>query len=609
MILHPALETVDFGEQGYRPETLAYFEMPPKDNIFFGFDLHFLKNYEFCYMNTTNNYQDNFTRCLDEVSRSLCNLFLPVCNSTVRLLAENHALFCAMLFQPGSVFEGIPCDIIPPITDMIDPNCGGCFVIPSTGALRHIHFQDFNMYVYDHILPQFRNSTICFHHNTSITYIDASNNGDHGYPELLLALQTTTKGFNNLMVLNVSNNGITELFPNLTLNMPKITEMVLSNNQLTLAGQKETKNFRYAKFLSKLDLANNQISEVPQKILSLHKLQFLNLSHNLINGFQIVTSKNKLEMLDLSYNSITSFNTVTMDNLNKMARERQESENASLVIDLSMNSLVCTCATKTFVAWLQDCKEVNIEMRDFDNYYCLSTDNSRQKISGIDIEGLRWQCLGQNFYISLTVCTTLLACLIMSGLITFLYRKRWWMRYHYWLAKQMLRIYLNREALNKEFTYDVFVSYNEKDQEWVDEVLQPKLEVDHKLKLCLHHRDFELGANITEQIVTCIDESRKTLLLLSPNFLASTWCQFEMEIAQNKLISTGKDVLLLALLKPLQKVGISKTLKELMERKTYIQWTDNDEFGQKLFWGKLLDTVKEPQKQIFDMENDDAALV
>ena len=135
----------------------------------------------------------------------------------------------------------------------------------------------------------------------------------------------------------------------------------------------------------------------------------------------------------------------------------------------------------------------------------------------------------------------------------------------------------------------------------MDDELQPKLEDEHNLKLCLHHRDFMPGELITEQIVCSIEKSRNTLLILTPNFLASTWCQFEMQMAQNKLFSEGKDVLLLALLKPLPKVGISKTLKSLLEQKTYIEWSE-DEYAQKLFWAKLLEAIKAPRDEPYDLD-------
>ena len=146
------------------------------------------------------------------------------------------------------------------------------------------------------------------------------------------------------------------------------------------------------------------------------------------------------------------------------------------------------------------------------------------------------------------------------------------------------------------------MSYNQRDQQWVDEVLQPKLEDELGLRLCLHHRDFRLGEVITEQILESVETSKKTLFVLSKSFLASTWCQFEMRMAQSRLFTSGKDVILLALLEPLPDRMVSRTLKGLLETRTYVEWTEDDEYGQKLFWAKLHESVLAPISQPFDLE-------
>jgi hypothetical protein len=42
---------------------------------------------------------------------------------------------------------------------------------------------------------------------------------------------------------------------------------------------------------------------------------------------------------------------------------------------------------------------------------------------------------------------------------------------------------------DKEFKYDVFISYSHKDQEWVRNILLPTLEK-QGLKVCIDYRDF-----------------------------------------------------------------------------------------------------------------------
>ena len=123
---------------------------------------------------------------------------------------------------------------------------------------------------------------------------------------------------------------------------------------------------------------------------------------------------------------------------------------------------------------------------------------------------------------------------------------------------QVTKMYRERqqqEEAQRNYEYDAFVSYNSRDELWITEELQPKLEDEFGLKLCLHERDFVLGGDIMEQITSGIANNRKTLLIMSPNFLASTWCHWEMNLAHNRLLRTGQDVLMLAILSPMSQVG------------------------------------------------------
>ena len=122
-------------------------------------------------------------------------------------------------------------------------------------------------------------------------------------------------------------------------------------------------------------------------------------------------------------------------------------------------------------------------------------------------------------------------------------------------------------------------------------MLRATLEDEQNLRLCIHFRDWLAGEIIEEQVVESIEKSRKTILVLSPNFLKSNWCNFEMQMARQKLFSQGNDVLILVLYKPLPKAQISRTLKTLLETKMYLQWT-NDLDGQKLFLAKLTEAIK-----------------
>ncbi|CAH1263388.1 TLR1 [Branchiostoma lanceolatum] len=83
----------------------------------------------------------------------------------------------------------------------------------------------------------------------------------------------------------------------------------------------------------------------------------------------------------------------------------------------------------------------------------------------------------------------------------------------------------------QEFQYDFFVSHSSKDADWVDFALLPAMEADLGFKGCVADRDFVPGKSVIDNIIYSIENSYKTLLILTPNFVTSEWCKYETQQA------------------------------------------------------------------------------
>lgn len=83
----------------------------------------------------------------------------------------------------------------------------------------------------------------------------------------------------------------------------------------------------------------------------------------------------------------------------------------------------------------------------------------------------------------------------------------------------------------KKFKHDIFISYSHKDTKWVKDVLLPRLE-GAGLKVFIDFRDFKVGASSVKEMERGVIESRKTLLVLTPEYLKSDWTTFEALMAQ-----------------------------------------------------------------------------
>ena len=108
------------------------------------------------------------------------------------------------------------------------------------------------------------------------------------------------------------------------------------------------------------------------------------------------------------------------------------------------------------------------------------------------------------------------------------------------------------------------------------------LENEENLRLCIHHRDWLAGRDITDNVLESIEASRKCLLIVSNAFILSQWCHFEMTMAQTRLFAEDRDNLVLVLIEEIDDDNMSPRLRLQMQRQTYIEWTTNP-IGQQLF--------------------------
>ena len=90
----------------------------------------------------------------------------------------------------------------------------------------------------------------------------------------------------------------------------------------------------------------------------------------------------------------------------------------------------------------------------------------------------------------------------------------------------------DRPRVLQDSECDAFVSYSHKNQSWVLNWLLPRLKI-AGLRICVDVENFALGAPLIAEIERAIIESRKTIVVLSPAYLASEWAEFEAIMARS----------------------------------------------------------------------------
>ncbi|EDO45911.1 predicted protein, partial [Nematostella vectensis] len=119
--------------------------------------------------------------------------------------------------------------------------------------------------------------------------------------------------------------------------------------------------------------------------------------------------------------------------------------------------------------------------------------------------------------------------------------------------------------------YDTFISYSSQDASWVRETLQRTLE-SHvpPYRLCIHDRDFEIGASIHDNILNSVRLSKRMIMVLSNHFIASEWCRLEFRAAHQKVLEDRTNYLIIILFDDVDPSTLDDETKLYLRTNTYL---------------------------------------
>ncbi|XP_031153532.1 toll-like receptor 13 [Sander lucioperca] len=330
--------------------------------------------------------------------------------------------------------------------------------------------------------------------------------------------------------------------------------------------------FNYTPRLQTLDISSNDLKELSPELFSpIQSLKSLYVSRTSLWSldFLMDAKLTKLEFLQARKNEYSI-----------LTEELFNSTPALVYLDLQGNSFTCACDNASFKKWAL--KNTQTQVFDAYNFMCnYPPDLKNTKLLDLDIRSCTVDT-GFIYYISTTF--TILLFMVVSFTYHFL---RWQLAYAYYLFLALLfeTKHKNKQAYDQ---YDAFISYNTHDEPWVIRELLPKLEGEQGWRLCLHHRDFEPGKLIIDNITDAIYGSRKTICVISRRYLESEWCSREIQVASFRLFDEQKDVLILVFLEEIPTTHLSPyyRMRKLLKKKTYLSWPQAEEHPE-LFWEKL----------------------
>lgn len=143
--------------------------------------------------------------------------------------------------------------------------------------------------------------------------------------------------------------------------------------------------------------------------------------------------------------------------------------------------------------------------------------------------------------------------------------------------------FVPEEEIDKDKKYDAFVSFCHKDEQFVIGSLLPGLETGpHPYNICVHYRDWIPGEWIPAQIASSVDASRRTIIIVSKNFLDSLWGRLEFRAANMHAVQERKSRVIVVLLEDISShKELDPELKAYLSTNTYLKW------GDPWFWDRL----------------------
>ncbi|NXN30393.1 TLR5 protein, partial [Nycticryphes semicollaris] len=324
--------------------------------------------------------------------------------------------------------------------------------------------------------------------------------------------------------------------------------------------------FRALSKLQVLHLNNNYLSSLPQEIFrGLTSLKKLNLASNLLSHVSPGLFPQSLTYLNLSGNQLFSPEPEVFMTLS--------------ILDITHNNYVCDCALKSLLVWLND-TNVTLAGSQSDRYCTYPPVFEWVPLSSLTYDGCEEDELQQALRFSVFVFTSVTLLVFLMAVVIFTRCRGICFVYYKTVSKKILGWH-PQVADRSEYKYDAYLCYSKNDFEWVQNSLLKHLDSQYfeknRFTLCFEERDFLPGEEHISNIRDAIWNSRKTVCIVTRQFLRDGWCVEAFNFAQSRYFSDLKDVLIMVVVGSLSQYQLMKhkPIRNFLQRSQYLRWPED----------------------------------
>lgn len=346
------------------------------------------------------------------------------------------------------------------------------------------------------------------------------------------ACECWTRSFDNVLIVNCSSMALT-MVPDLSSLSKKShlferIELIVANNNITT--------------LSSVTMPDN--------------IYKINAENNSIRVLKAESLSRFLKELNLAGNDLQTLNRSVLLRLNGTLNK----------LELQRNPWKCDCNG------------------DFMNYMRMHQDKvNYTNIKCFDGKSLNEteQICSQIFKILLIVVS--IVGFLIGGHIALYYKFE--QEIKIWLfAHKMCLCLVKEHEIDKDKKYDAFISYSHTDEEFVCDLVLKLESGPNPFQICINSRDWIAGDFIADQIATSVKNSRRTIVVLTKEFLKSVWGKMEFRAAHKLALEEGRARLIVIIKEEIEDTDqLFPELSLYLKTNTYLK-CDDPYFYDKLYY-------------------------
>merc|ERR1711915_866155 len=256
---------------------------------------------------------------------------------------------------------------------------------------------------------------------------------------------------------------------------------------------------------------------------------------------------------------------------------KEKAENSNFSLKLSSNPLLCDCSSVEIASFL---KLHYSHVHDYKNVSMMCIDGEKklfhQNEEDFCPKTLLFTIVAPAIFVCVLFCILLIFNICYKETIMI-----------YIFSKSWGKIFFSEDTIDKEKPYDAFLSYSHHDATFVEKTLLPGLESeenpkDLQYKCLIHTRDWNVGEMIPDQILDSVEKSRRTLIVLSSDYVKSTWSKMEFQEAHNKAMKEQTQRVIIIVHGEMPDMSeIDEDVQKYLKSNTFIKSDDP------WFWKKL----------------------